>query len=65
MFGTELFSIPRRGFGGGNKFAVIPPFARGISGGTEGTFENLSPPNGWGGLLSSNDGILLELFGLF
>lgn len=35
--------FPRRGRGGGNKFAVIPPFAKGIYGGIEGIFEYLSP----------------------
>lgn len=34
--------FPSRGRGGGNKFAVMPPFAKGIYG-IEGIFEYLSP----------------------
>lgn len=64
MFGIELLRLPNRGLGGGNKFGVIPPLARGIYVGIVGTFENLSF-NGTGGLCNSNEGILLELLGLF
>lgn len=60
----NVFMFPNKGFGGGNKFGVMPPFAKGIYGGIEGIFENLSP-SGCGGLWRSRDGILFELFGLF
>lgn len=58
-----MFIFPNRGFGG-IKFDVIPPFAKGISGGRDGCFANLSP-NGGGGLFIRREGILLTLFGLF
>ena len=64
ILGAFLFIFPNKGFGGGIKFDVIPPLARGIYEGSEGCFENLSPKGG-GGLLIINDGILLTLFGLF
>ena len=64
MLGIDLFKLPSKGFGGGNKLGVIPPLARGISGGIVGTFDNFYP-NGGGGLCKSSDGILLTLFGLF
>lgn len=63
MLEIELLRLPRRGFGG-IKFGVMPPFAKGISGGMEGIFENLSASGG-GGLWRSREGILLVLFGLF
>lgn len=59
-----MLRLPRRGFGGGIKFGVIPPFDNGIYGGMAGILLNLSP-NGDGRLFKSNDGILLMLLGLF
>lgn len=52
ILGIELPNWPKRGLGGGSKFGVMPPFARGIYGGAEGVFENLSLviANGAGGL---------------
>jgi hypothetical protein len=64
ILGIELFRLPKSGFGGGNKLGVIPPLAKGISGGIVGAFENLSFKGG-GGLCRRRDGILLMLFGLF
>jgi hypothetical protein len=64
MLGIALFNDPKSGFGLGNKFGVIPPFASGISGGMVGILEYLSPRGG-GGLCSRRDGILLVLLGLF
>lgn len=64
ILGIELFRLPKRGFGGGNKFGAIPPFANGICGGIVGIFDILSPIGG-GGLCRTKEGILLELFGLF
>lgn len=46
-------------------FVLIPPRARGISGGIIGVFDILSPKRGGGGLFISNEGILLTVFGLF
>lgn len=63
MFGN-VFMLPKSGFGGGNELGFMPPFAKGISGGTDGPLLNLSP-NGCGGFCSRSDGILLVLFGLF
>ena len=64
IFGIELVKLPINGFGGGNRFGVIPPLARGIYVGIVGILENLSV-NGTGGLCKSNEGILLVLLGLF
>lgn len=63
MFESELFRVPRSGFGG-IRFGVMPPFARGIYGGIVGVLVNLSA-NGAGGLCRRSEGILLVLFGLF
>jgi hypothetical protein len=63
ILGIE-FKLASKGFGGGKRFGVIPPFAKGIYVGIKLFFENLSF-NGAGMLFNNNEGILLELFGLF